>query len=175
METYRPRIENPYPDGEWSEITDFCYLTSLILRREPKAVRTRGNKNKDADYILGEAYSVSYKLDGAEQNLTVPRGMLTDLASVPRIASLAGIGRVGPHLEASILHDYLYIAWQYLDPEHAPQRADKQFADELFRVAMTETSVKPLRREIIYRAVRWFGWSVYLERDPGAFVDLDSA
>jgi hypothetical protein len=108
VDPYLPQIDNPYPEGAWSQITEFKYLTPMILRREAKAVRNRGDKEKDAEYILGEEYRVSFKLDGQTREITVPRGMLTDLSSAPRIASLAGIGRVGPHLEGSIVHDFLY-------------------------------------------------------------------
>jgi len=175
VDTYLPQIDNPYPDGEWSQITEFRYLTPMILRREAEAVKNRGDKEKDAEYILGEEYRVSYKLDGQGREIRVPRGMLTDLSSAPTFASLAGIGRVGPHLEASIVHDFLYIAWQYLDPEREARSDDRRFADKLFRVAMKETSVLPFRRGVIYQAVRWFGGGVYNERDPNAFVDLDTA
>ncbi len=175
MENYNPNIDNPYPEGDWSQISDFKYLTPMILRREAKAVRNRGDKEKDAEYILGEEYRVSYKLDGQDREIKVPRGMLTDLSSAPRIASLAGIGRVGPHLEGSIVHDFLYIAWQYLNPEREVRSEDRRFADELFREAMKETSVLAFRRGVIYRAVRWFGGGVYKSRDPNAFVDLDTA
>ncbi|MCZ6588289.1 MAG: DUF1353 domain-containing protein [Alphaproteobacteria bacterium] len=175
MDTYNPNIENPYPEGEWSEISDFKYLTPMILRREAEAVRNRGDKEKDAEYILGEEYRVSYKLDGQDREIKVPRGMLTDLSSAPRIATLAGIGRVGPHLEASIVHDFLYIAWQYLEPKGTARSEDRRFVDKLFRVAMKEASVVPFRREIIYWAVRWFGGSFYESEDPNAFVDLDAA
>lgn len=175
MDPYLPQIDNPYPEGEWSQITEFKYLTPMILRREAKAVRNRGDKEKDAEYILGEEYRVSFKLDGQTREITVPRGMLTDLSSAPRIASLAGIGRVGPHLEGSIVHDFLYIAWQYLNPEREVRDDDRRFADELFRAAMKETSVRAFQRWAIYRAVRWFGGGTYRERDPNAFVDLDTA
>ncbi|MCZ6588301.1 MAG: DUF1353 domain-containing protein, partial [Alphaproteobacteria bacterium] len=107
MDTYNPNIDNPYPTGEWSEISDFKYLTPMILRREAEAVKNRGDKEKDAEYILGEEYRVSYKLDGQDREIKVPRGMLTDLSSAPRIATLAGIGRVGTHLEASLVHDFM--------------------------------------------------------------------
>ena len=175
MENYLPEIDNPYPEGGWSEISEFRYQTPLILRREAEAVRTRGNKDKDADYIVGEEYTVSYKLDGQPRQIVVPRGMLTDLSSAPRIAVLAGIRRVGPHLEASIVHDFLYIAWQYLDPVREARHEDRRFADELFRVGMKRASVNSIRRELIYRAVSWFGGSLYESEDPNAFVDLDTA
>ena len=175
METYIPDIVNPYPDKEWSEISDFDYETPMVLRREAEAVPKRGDKEKDAEYILGEEYRVTFKLDGDAREIRVPRGMLTDLSSAPTFASLAGIGRVGPHLEASIVHDYLYIAWQYLEPKGAARSEDRRFADKLFRVAMKQAEVLSVRREIIYRAVRWFGGGVYEREDPGSFVDLDTA
>lgn len=174
MASYTPDIEDPYPQGDWLEITDFRYETPLIVRREAKALRQRRNKKKDAEYIVAAPYTISYKLDGRYRRVTVPAGMLTDLASAPRLAALAGIGRVGPHLEASIVHDYLYIAWQYLLPAGEAQRAGHYFADRLFLEGMRSAQVFWPRRIIIYLAVRFFGWSVYKDLDPDAFVDLDT-
>ena len=65
-------------------------------------------------YIVDQDYTVSFDVDDVEKTLTVPRGMLTDLASVPRVAR-GRVGKVGPHLAASIVHDFLFIAWQLLD------------------------------------------------------------
>lgn len=149
-------FDGPYPKT-WSEISGFSYDTPLQLRRDIKAVKTR--RKKDADYIVAADYTVSFKVDGRPARVTVPAGMATDLASVPRF-SRSVVGRVGPHLEASIVHDYLYIAWQDLDG-HGARKQDRDFADELLRVAMDEAKVGKRNLFIIHRAVRLFGWSVY--------------
>ncbi|MCY4463595.1 MAG: DUF1353 domain-containing protein [Albidovulum sp.] len=65
--------------------------------------------------------------------LKVKRGFPTDLTSVPR-PFRPFVGRVGPHLEASIIHDYLYVAWQIggLPPTDDMRR----FSDEVMLAAM---------------------------------------
>jgi len=54
MGHYTPPIENPYPDHEWREITDFAYIDPLVLRRNATGLIFRRNKEKDAVYILAE-------------------------------------------------------------------------------------------------------------------------
>lgn len=163
MEPVTLALENPYPDRDWNDITGFEYLTPLWLFRAIEAVKIR--RDEDALYILGEDYTVSYRLDQEEPiKLTVPKGMLTDLSSVPRIARSI-IGRVGPHLEATIIHDFLYVAWQDL-PDRGARRRDQVFADKLMRAAMREASVDFTDRFLIYNALKLAGWPVYQDPNP---------
>lgn len=157
-----PDFDDPYPEPGWKEITDFEYRSPLVLYRSSKAVRYRGGR-RDADYIVAVPYTVSFKLDDTMRSLTVPKGMLTDLASVPPLARSI-VGRVGPHLEAAIVHDFLYIAWQDVADRNA-RRADRAFADKLMRVAMRTARVRPCRRNLIYGAIRAGGWWAYRRRD----------
>ncbi len=178
MPDYLPDFDNPYPDGDWSEITEIEYIDPLILRRNVKGLVFRRDKDKDALYILAEDYRIRYRLDGEDTDrfVTAPQGMLTDLASVPRLARPV-VGKVGPHLEASIVHDFLYIAWQDVDGRGA-QKKDYEFANKLMRAAMAEAKVNAFKRFVIYAAVSSFiGWSVYEEpnaqryRRPPDFKD----
>jgi hypothetical protein len=161
MEPYTPEFESPYPQGEWSEITEFDYATPLYLMRAIEAVRREG---KAAQFLVARPYTVGFKLDGAPRTVTVPQGMLTDLASIPAPARPL-ISQVGPHLEASIVHDFLYIAWQDLDGGEAKPE-DRRFADKLMRVAMKAANVSSWKRFLIYNAVRVGGGGVYREREP---------
>lgn len=178
MSDYVPHFDNPYPDVEWHEITAFEYIDPLILRRNAMGLIFRRDKEKDADYIVAADYKVRYRLDDDPQDrfVTAPQGMLTDLASAPWFAR-AVIDKVGPHLEASIIHDFLYIAWQDVDGRGA-RAEDREFADKLMRAAMVEAKVNPIKRGIIYFAVRSFvGRWVYEEenaeryRKPPDFED----
>ncbi len=144
-------------------ITDFEYVTPLWLYRSATAVQFRSGK-ADADYVVARPYTVHFKLDGDERVITVPQGMLTDLASVPA-AARSLVGRVGPHLEASIVHDFLYIAWQDL-PGVEARKDDRDFADELMRVAMIKAKVGWFKRTLIHSAVRLAGWFVYRGANP---------
>ena len=140
-----------YPKPGWSSVTNFRYLAPLVLVRDIAAVKSR--TRADAAYRLGEDYRASIEVDGKRLMISAPAGMATDLSSVPRLAwTLTGIGRVGPHLEASIVHDWLYIAWQH---EGLSAAADmRRFADAVFLVGMAAAKVPWLRRTLIYRSVR---------------------
>ena len=166
MPDYTPVIDNPYPsnyDGE--DIQEFEYLTPLILRREVDAVKMRGGRD-DADYIVGADYKVRIRIKGesTKRTITVPRGMLTDLSSSPRLAQ-AIVARVGPHLEASIEHDFLYIAWQDI-PGAGPRRVDWNFADAMILAGMRAAGVALDQIVAIHSAVRAFGWPAYKKANP---------
>jgi hypothetical protein len=170
MDGYVPDFDNPYPDHDWDEITYFEYTDPLILRRNATGLVFRRNKEKDADYILAADYKVKYRLDGESEDrfVTAPQGMLTDLASVPAIGR-GIVGKVGPHLEASIVHDFLYIAWQDIEGRGA-RTEDRKFADKLMRAAMAAAEVNVFKRGIIYAAVRSFvGWWVYREENADRY------
>ena len=145
---------NPYPQLGWREVTGFEYVSDLHLCRRQQALKNR--KGKDADYELGEPYEVVVWIDGLPYHIVAPAGMLTDLSSVPRLAwSLTGIGRIGPHLEASIIHDWLYTAWQTLGL--IPLQHMRLFADEVLLAGMKTAKISWHRRQMIYTAVRAFG------------------
>ncbi len=165
-EPYIPEFDNPYPESAGAEITDFDYATPLHLCRCPEAVRVR--EGEDADYIVSKPYTVGFKLAGNDREITVPQGMVTDLASVPWFARIF-IGRVGRHLEASIVHDFLYIAWQDVAGRGARDE-DRKFADRLMQVAMKKAKVGAINRCLIYAAVRIFGGGPYRRRDPKRYV-----
>ncbi len=163
MRPYTPQFNNPYPQGEWSKITGFVYASTLHLCRAIWAVQTR--TGEDANYVLAQPYRVCFKLDDDWREIVVPRGMLTDLSSIPRALRWV-VSRVGPHLEASILHDFLYIAWQDL-PGYGARDEDRDFADELMRVAMQEAGVSGMQIFLIHNAVRLFGGGAFRNADPG--------
>ncbi len=172
MEPHEPEFENPYPDTGWTQISEFEYATPLHLYRAIEAVQRR--EGEDADYIVSRDYTIRFKLDNEDEHrkITVPRGMLTDLSSVPSVARSV-IGRVGPHLEASIVHDFLYIAWQDVDGR-GPRDEDREFADKLMRVAMEEAGVRGWKRFLIYNVVRSFGSGGYRREDELRYVKIPS-
>lgn len=169
-------LPDPYPTkfGKGDSITEFKYkshLHILRLKQRPGRIGT----DREAQYVVGKDYAVSYKLKSDKlnsaqwQTITVPRGTLTDLASVPRL--FRGIvGRVGPHLEASIVHDYLYVAWQVKDKW--PTDAMRRFADELYLVAMQEAGMV-CKAHLIYLAVRFGGRGTFYGRNPEPWILCD--
>ena len=94
--------------------------------------------------------------------------MLTDLTSVPRLARWF-ISRVGRHLEATIVHDFLYIAWQDLENQPIDEK-HRRFADNLLFVAMKAADVNWLKIWVVYLAVRAFGAEAYVQPDDVRYV-----
>ena len=91
-----------------------------------------------------------YWSDVAEREIWVPKGFVTDFASVPRLPvayMLAGNTAHGP----AVVHDYLYGT--HLFP--------KAMADNIFYEAMGVWGEPQWRRSLMYRAVSWFGGSAY--------------
>ena len=165
------KLEPPYPDSYKGEpITKFSYDSHLILMRLKKRLQ---HVNSEKQYIVAKDYTVSFGLEGKENrySITVPKGMLTDLASVPRMLRFIA-GRVGPHLEACVVHDYLYFAWQKecnTDKDDDPADAKRLFADRLMLKAMY-TAGMGCRARLIYWAVRCFGCCIFYSKKPEPLV-----
>jgi hypothetical protein len=161
-------LEDPYPSGA-VKITDFRYDSALILVRLKDAPARRGGK--DADYLVGRPYLCAWQDQVGEwHKITVPAGMITDLTSVPWILQSV-VGRVGPWLEASIVHDFLYLAWQDVAGKEA-EDIDRRFADDLMKIAMKTAKVSAWRRTLIFTVVRLFGKMTYYQTDEDRYVDL---
>lgn len=89
-----------------------------------------------------------------------PRGLHTDLASVPK-ALWWVVGPIGSHLEASVIHDYLYMAWT--DFREEAQRQDWDFADTVFLAGMKVSMV--CKRRLIHAVVRSpIGWAAFRKK-----------
>ncbi|MEM6741546.1 MAG: DUF1353 domain-containing protein [Pseudomonadota bacterium] len=165
-----PRQDLPVPDpypGRPVAIKRLVYRESLVLLRLKDAVKTRSGE--DANFILGADYRVAWT-DGKEKDadgndryheIIVPRGMLTDLASVPPIFRSL-VGRVGPWLEAAVVHDFLTIAWRVIDGEGSARR--RRFADDIMLAAMREAKVGELRKWSIYAGIRALALVAYPQK-----------
>jgi len=85
-------------------------------------------------------------------SLVVPKGFVTDFASIPR--RLRGfISKLGPHLCPAIVHDYLY--WQ--------QTCTRADTDGIFLEMMEDMGVPWLTRRFMHWSVRRFGGSAWKE------------
>jgi hypothetical protein len=104
--------------------------------------------------------------------IPIPRGYVTDWASVPSLAQLH-IQPFGRHAWAALAHDWLYSVGE---------PAGKALADAIFREKLEEAGVPALRRVVMGRAVEWFGsggyaraeaqWAVSF-RDPATGTKID--
>lgn len=146
-----PTIQNPYPD-KWKEVTEFEYVSDLYLGRGKQAIGLAAGR--EAEYIVFKEYRCLCKVDGRPWEIVVPSGMLTDLASVPWAARPL-VGRVGPHLEAAVVHDFLYVAWQDLR-DRGPRATDFRFANDVMFQAMLAANVSCVIRNVIFLAVSSF-------------------
>jgi Protein of unknown function (DUF1353) len=84
------------------------------------------------------------------EEVIVPKGFITDFASVPRLfwSMLPPIGRYG---YAALFHDWVY--WD--------QKLDRRQADRIFKETMEELSVSFYVVFVMYWAVRLFGWAAW--------------
>ena len=161
----RPDIPDPYPVS-WNKVSDFHYNSRLELGRDPEALMI--GASREACYMTLDDYTVDFLVDDLRCQITVPAGMLTDLTSVPRIFRNV-VGRVGPHLEAAIVHDYLYVAWQLL-PYREARKTDWRFANAVMFAGLKAAKVGWFQRRLIRTALLapYFSWSTFQQRDDGA-------
>ncbi|NIA71625.1 DUF1353 domain-containing protein [Pelagibius litoralis] len=152
---------DPFPQDDIRRIADFEYLDELKFLRHAK-VHVR--KTPESLWQLAADFRVAMTVhlkDGGSRRLTIkaPRGLFTDLASVPQ-ALWAFAGPIGRHLEASVVHDYLYMAWtDFRDTGHPSLGRNRHFADAMFLAGMTVSKVA--MRCPMYLAVRTVGGFVF--------------
>lgn len=101
-------------------------------------------QHEDEHWIVWEAFT--YR--AAHETFTVPRGLCTDFASVPR-PFVWYLPRYGPYTLAAILHDHL---WRDLAVTGRLRYVE---ADGIFRRAMRELDVPFFHRWVMWAAVRW--------------------
>lgn len=82
--------------------------------------------------------------------VTVPKGFVTDLASIPRLFWSA-LPKTGRYAYAAVLHDYLY--WT--------QSTTRQEADKILETAMSDSGVDHLKIRTITVLVEQFGQSAW--------------
>lgn len=96
---------------------------------------------------------------------TVPRGFVTDLASIPALVRPV-LDRNGRSRRAAVLHDFLYCT----------QPVARDDADELFDEALALDKEPWWSRTAMYAAVRLGGWLYWNQRSSGEpdgdFVEL---
>lgn len=117
------------PFGDW----DYYYLADELKWQREKALPLRDAKV-------------------SEEIVTVPKGFVTDLASVPRIL-WSVLPKTGRYAYAAIVHDYLY----WVQPTGVVRRD----ADEILETAMKRSGVSGEKVWAIEKAVRTLGESAW--------------
>ena len=92
---------------------------------------------RDLDYHVGQT----------DITITVPKGFVTDFASIPQAFWGTGLSPNGKYSKAAIVHDYLYWA----------QGCTRKQADNILMIAMKESDVDVTTRAAIYEGVRLGG------------------
>lgn len=110
---------------------------------------------------------LKYEHPDTKKMVTVPRGFVTDLASVPRLFWIA-FPPCGKYTPAAVVHDYLY--WTQ------PIDCNQECADNILLMAMKESNVNVTTRNAIYFAVRAAGKDSLRKnrkaKDEGAIRDI---
>ena len=108
---------------------------------------------KDWDYFyLGGRGIIWYPNKGQDfETVIVPRGFVTDLASIPQLLWSFKMKPTGAYAYAAIIHDWLY--WS--------QSRTRKESDLIFFHAMEDSKVEKGLRDKMYRAVRVGGGSAW--------------
>lgn len=102
------------------------------------------------DWVLME--NLRYQIGQTSTVIVVPKGFVTDFASIPQAFWSFGLSAHGPYSKAAIVHDYLY--WT--------QGCSREQADNILMIAMKESSVDTGQRIAIYEGVRLGGGQPWL-------------
>lgn len=81
--------------------------------------------------------------------IKVPKGFITDFASVPR-AFWTIFPPFGRYTPSAVVHDFLYS-------QYNETGINRTLADRIFLCIMKELGVGIIKRNVMYRAVRMFG------------------
>ena len=153
-------IENPYPKQKVT-IAKASYVQDLCFGRRKGANTER---NAHSRYMVTQDYKVKYQLKGEKDwhFVTVPAGMYTNLAMGPARAE-GSWEKVGKHLEAAIVHDWLYCAWKIF-PAHDKDKGKqyppdyyKEFADDLLLCLLEAAKYNEEDRNEFYESVWKYG------------------
>ena len=87
---------------------------------------------------------VIYEVGNSPIEIIVPKGFVTDFASIPQALWSFGLSPNGLYSKAAIIHDYLY--WTQL--------CTRLQSDNILMIAMKESQVPADKRDLIYAGVR---------------------
>lgn len=132
-----------------------------IRRSSTDAAKEKGNKYTLAlsPFLGGNYYYLLHEIDWTPDKpvtppirIVVPRGFVTDLASIPKILWPI-LPKDGIYARPAIVHDFHY----WVQDKEWP----KELADKTFLIGMKELKVSKLKAATIYYAVSWFGSSAW--------------
>lgn len=89
------------------------------------------------------AEDMVYVIGSTSERIAVPKGFVTDFASIPQALWTFGLTPHGQYSRAAVVHDYLY--WS--------QGCSREQADRLLVIAMKESSVSGFDEFLVYQGV----------------------
>jgi len=99
---------------------------------------------------------------GVGNHILVPAGFVSDGASIPRIVwPIVGSPWTGRYVQAAVLHDYLYHKNGWVGCNRGILRLERHEVDYVFKKAMKVLNTPTYDINIIYMAVRGFGWHAW--------------
>lgn len=167
-----PRRSAPIPPPGWFDRFGGKLVLVLLDRKlEPS---TKGGRS-----LWGLQRPLTYRPGEPGEEITVPAGFVTDLASIPRWAWVL-LPPDGPWVKGAIIHDFLYATggtgvWK----RHPPgitraQPYSRAEADRILRQAIHNRGVGVIKRNIIWAAVRVggrAGWGSGEKERPSTAAD----
>jgi Protein of unknown function (DUF1353) len=105
---------------------------------------------------------MTYVIGSTTDRIVVPRGFVTDFASIPQALWSLGLGPHGQYSRAAVVHDYLY--WS--------QGCTRAQSDRLLVIAMKESSVRSFDEFLVYQGVDKGGagpWNANAEERKAGF------
>jgi hypothetical protein len=88
----------------------------------------------------------------------VPKGLVTDFASIPRAFWAVLPPAEGRYAKAAVVHDFLYRnRGKFKDPDGSGENVSRLNCDKVLLEAMVVLGTPAWQRFLIYRAVRMFG------------------
>lgn len=98
--------------------------------------------------------SLKYYSGTLGQEITVPSGFFTDLASVPRLLRWLVPVANAKNRKAAITHDYLCT-----EAAQKMYGIDQRMADKIFREALAVCNVHPVGQWVMWTPVRAYQWT----------------
>ena len=111
----------------------------------------------DFEYYVGS--------EDSNEIVKVPKGFITDGASIPKFAWRIIGGQLGKYAAAAGVHDYLYHTKFYIK-DGVKVMITRKKADQIFLEAMKVLKVPRWKRNTMYSFVRLISWFFWNKRKP---------
>lgn len=116
-----------------------CVLLASCVSTPPSIMRL-------GDQVFVTTFPQTSEIAGTQNRITVPKGFITDLASIPPLLESIE-SKSGPTMQAGILHDFLY--WD--------QTCLREEADAALLLELEDSGVPEWKRRDIYLVVSGVG------------------